>query len=70
MQGMKLELVLGSAGLVLLDRPDDIVTFEPARHERLIEGTNPRVVVVLSAIGFAEGQKTTVIQKGLVTDHA
>ena len=66
----KLELVLGSAGLVLLDRPDDIVTFEPARHERLIEGTNPRVVVVLSAIGFAEGQKTTVIQKGLVTDHA
>jgi Fe2+ transport system protein FeoA len=27
-------------------------------------------VVVLSAIGFAEGQKTTVIQKGLVTDHA
>jgi len=66
----RLELALRSVGLVLLDRPDDIVTFEPARHQRLVEGTRPQVVVVLSAIGFAEGQKTTVIQKGLVTDHA
>jgi len=66
----KLELALRSAGLVLLDRPDDIVTFKPARHERLGEGTSPQVVVILSTIGFSEGQKTTVIQKGLVTDHA
>ena len=62
----KLEQALKESGLVVLDRPGEIVAFDAVHHERLGEGSGPKVKVVLSAIGYAEGENVTVISKGLV----
>jgi hypothetical protein len=62
----KLEHALEGPGLVILDRPGEIVTFDPARHERLGRGSSHEVEVVLSAIGYTEGDSVTVISRGSV----
>jgi hypothetical protein len=62
----KLEQALKEAGLVILDRPGETVTFDSGRHERLGRGSGPKVKVVLSAIGYAEGESVSIIIKGLV----
>jgi len=65
----KLESALKAVGLVVMDQPGEVVTFEPSRHERLVEGASPQVEVVLSAIGFTEDRTTTIIEKGLVRNN-
>ena len=62
----KLEQALKEAGLVVLDQPGEIVAFDAVHHDRLGKGSSPRVEVVLSAIGYAEGENVTIISKGLV----
>jgi len=62
----KLEQALEEVGLVILARPGEIVAFDSGRHERLGRGSGPKVKVVLSAIGYAEGENVTIISKGLV----
>ncbi len=62
----KLEQPLNEVGLVILDRPGEIVPFDPGRHERLGEGSSPKAKVVLSAIGYVEGENVTIVTKGLV----
>ena len=62
----KLEQALKEVGLVILDRPDEIVTFDAVHHERLGEGAGSKVKVVLSAIGYTEEENVTIITKGLV----
>ena len=62
----KLEQALEEVGLVILARPGEIVAFDSGRHERLGRGSGPKVKVVLSAIGYAEGENVAIITKGLV----
>ena len=62
----KLEQALEEVGLVILARPGEIVAFDSGRHERLGKGSGPKVKVVLSAIGYAEGENVSIITKGLV----
>jgi hypothetical protein len=62
----KLEQALEEVGLVILARPGEIVAFDSGRHERLGRGSGPKVKVVLSAIGYAEGENVAIISKGLV----
>ena len=62
----KLEQALKEAGLVIFARPGEIVAFDAVHHERLGNGSSPKVKVVLSAIGYAEGENVTIISKGLV----
>ena len=42
----KLEQALSEAGLVILDRPGEVVAFNPVHHERLGDGSSTEVVVV------------------------
>jgi molecular chaperone GrpE (heat shock protein) len=62
----KLEQALKEAGLVVLDQPGEIVAFDAVHHERLGEGSSLKVKVVLSAIGYAEGESVSIIRKGSV----
>ena len=62
----KLEQALSEAGLVILDRPGEVVAFNPVHHERLGNGSSTEVVVVESAIGYDEGANMTIVRKGLV----
>ncbi len=62
----KLEQALGEVGLVVLDRPGEVVDFNPVHHDRLGDGSSTEVVVVESAIGYQEGTKVTILCKGLV----
>ena len=62
----KLEQALEEVGLVILARPGEIIAFDSGRHERLGKGSSPKVKVVLSAIGYAEGENVSIITKGLV----
>lgn len=62
----KLERALSEPGLVILDKPGEIVAFDPERHERLGVGSSREVEVVLSAIGYSEGGSVTVIRRGSV----
>ena len=62
----KLEQALKEVDLVILDRPGDVVTFDPGCHDRLGEGSGPKTKVVLSAIGYAEGEDVIIISKGSV----
>ena len=62
----KLEQALKEVDLVILDRPGDVVTFDPGCHDRLGEGSGPKAKVVLSAIGYAEGEDVIIISKGSV----
>ena len=62
----KLEQALKEVDLVILDRPGDVVTFDPGCHDRLGEGSGPKTKVVLSAIGYAEGEGVIIISKGSV----